>query len=253
MLRTVSAMHMHLDQPAPRLAQANLVLKGYEKKLADDRDPRAKPRKATAVSPAILAELTGRGLQGAQELTRLRDTAMLYLNYGAAMRASELVRVNIEDVTEEERGMVVAIYRVKTRQHADARIPAEDSPVTVAAIKKWIAVLAAHGRTSGPLFPVICKHGEWGNGHCGPHGEDRMTERSAGRRVRLAAQEAGLEGRFTIHSGRRGFATEAAHAGHGMLAIARHGRAWSDNSRSLQGYIDDAATWTMNPLKGAGA
>jgi hypothetical protein len=61
-----------------------------------------------------------------------------------------------------------------------------------------------------------------------------------------------MEGRFTVHSGRRGFATQARLAGHDMLAIARHG-GWADNSTSLTKYIEEADGRRLNPLRGAGA
>src|SRR5215469_3037468 len=46
--------------------------------LSEARDPRAKPRRATPVTPATLAVLTGKGLEGEQDLIKVRDTALMW-------------------------------------------------------------------------------------------------------------------------------------------------------------------------------
>lgn len=248
-LSAIGYFHGLANIPYPRPKTATQVIRGYKKKLTEARDPRARPRKVTAITPKTLAEITGTGLEGAQELTRLRDAAMFYLNYAAATRASELVRVNIEDVREGEDCLIVAVYRMKTRTHSDVEIPEEGSPKTIAAIKRWIKVLAEHGRTVGPLFPRITKHGVIGGGPGSPDG--RIVEWSAGMRIKMAAEEAGLEGRYTVHSGRRGLATWARHNGADELDIGRHG-GWKDGSPALKGYIDDVDKSRRNPLRRAG-
>jgi site-specific recombinase XerD len=253
MIGSVQAAHKHAGLRSPRTAQVSLVLKGYEAKLADERDPRARPRKATPLTPVTLAEMTGRGLSGAQELIRARNTAMLYLTYNTAARASELVRVDIDGVTEHDWGLAVLLRRSKGGPFEEVLIPAEHAPAGVAAIRKWITVLREHGITSGPLFRNIDKNGVIDSPRYKARTPDgRIAALTAERIVAAMAAEAGLEGRYTVHSGRRGMATQARMAGHDELAIARHG-GWKDGSTSLKGYIDEADRLRLNPLRGAGA
>jgi integrase len=65
------------------------------------------------------------------------------------------------------------------------------------------------------------------------------------------AERAGLAGRYTGHSLRRGGAAAARKAGHDLVTIARHGR-WKDGSPVLLGYLEDANRWTDNPMQGVG-
>ena len=70
--------------------------------------------------------------------------------------------------------------------------------------------------------------------------------------IRNAAREAGLEGKYTAHSGRRGIITQARLAGHDQLAIGRH-TGHADGSSSLMGYIEEVDRRRNSPLRGAGA
>ena len=99
--------------------------------------------------------MTGRGLAGAGELTRLRDTALIYLDYNVGTRVSELVSLNIESVTDEEWGLTVLARRAKHGPYKEVFIETAHAPLGVAATRKWIAALREHGVTSGPLFPRI--------------------------------------------------------------------------------------------------
>ncbi|MFC4060233.1 tyrosine-type recombinase/integrase [Planomonospora corallina] len=66
--------------------------------------------------------------------------------------------------------------------------------------------------------------------------------------ARIAAA-AGLEGKWTGHSLRRGFATAARRQGQPLERIGRHG-GWADGSTALLGYIEDDDKWTDNPITG---
>ena len=47
MIGSVQAVHKHAGLPSPRTGDVSRVLEGYVEKLAAERDPRARPRKAT--------------------------------------------------------------------------------------------------------------------------------------------------------------------------------------------------------------
>ena len=252
MLASVAAAHKYAGLPSPRTEKANSVLKGYQKKLVEEYDHRARPRKATPLDPAALAAMTGRGLAGAGELTRLRDTALMYLDFNAGMRVSELVSMNIEGVKDEEWGLAVLVRRAKNGPYKEMPIDEAHAPLGVAAARKWIAALREHGVTSGPLFPRIydgvINPARYRRGS--PDG--RMAARQIERIIGCAAREAGLKGKYTAHSGRRGIITQARLAGHGEIEIGRH-TGHADGSVSLRGYIEEVDGRRNSPLRGAGA
>ena len=255
----ISKAHEMADIDPPPMKKAVIVVKGYRAHLAQSKDRRAKPQQVTAITLASLQKLTD--AQDTDKLIGLRDRAMLLVNYSTATRVTELVGINIEDITDMPDGLLVSVYRRKTRRHDEVAIPDAYAPLAVKAIREWRAALAELGRTTGPLFVRIDKHGHVGasayNTHRKREGEPdgdadgRITPNAAERRIRRAAQIAGIDGRVTAHSGRRGLATEARKAGHDRIRIARHG-GWDDNSPVLSRYMEDADKWIDNPLKGAG-
>ena len=62
--------------------------------------------------------------------------------------------------------------------------------------------------------------------------------------VKRRAAEAGLDGLFSGHSMRSGFATEAYAKGTAELAIMRHGR-WKSNA-VMRGYVEEGGIWNDN-------
>jgi site-specific recombinase XerD len=292
----------------PHARKAVQIIKGYKDHLALARDPRARPRKATAADRDALIKLSdasralkiapeqapeirrrlasgerhgplaaeygvhvnyiskiGGGLRRgpaavtARHLIGLRDRAMLLLHMSIATRISELVALNIESIAIHPQGLLVSVYQQKTRRFDDRAVPCADAPVAVEAVRNWLAALSACGRTSGPLFVRIDKHENVGSGAGRPgsptvHGEaysGRISDVAAEERIHRAAILAGLDGDWSGHSFRRGFATEAARANIDRLTIARGG-GWQDGSKVLEGYIEEGNKWTNSPLKGWG-
>ena len=255
----ISKAHEVAGIDPPPAKQAVIVVKGYKAELARNRDRRAKPQPTTAITRDSLRELAES--QDTSTLSGLRDRAMVLLSYSAATRVSELVSINIEDITGMPDGLLISVYRGKTRRHDEVAIPDAYAPLAVEAINEWRTALAEAGRTTGPLFVRIDKHGHVGapayrthrkrEGEPDGDADGRMSPNAAERCLKRAKQLAGLSGRITGHSMRRGFATQARRAGHDQIRIARHG-GWDDNSTALSRYMEDADKWTDNPLKGAG-
>ncbi|MEV4183755.1 tyrosine-type recombinase/integrase [Streptosporangium canum] len=79
--------------------------------------------------------------------------------------------------------------------------------------------------------------------------DGRLTPGAAADVVTRIAAAAGLEGRWTGHSLRRGFATAARRAGAALERIGRHG-GWADGSAALLGYLEEGDRWTDNPVVG---
>jgi site-specific recombinase XerD len=240
-------------EPPDSLGLAKVV-KGYRAKLAEAKDPRARPRRATAATKTALTAMLAK-LDRDSPAGR-RDAALILLGFCIAGRRSETAALNITDVVETEDGLTVSVYRKKTLTHHDVAIPYAEDPslCPVLATKEWLEHLAACGRRDGPLFVRISRHGILGPDitRAGrPIGDPtgRMTAQAVSHVIGRKARGAALPGRWTGHSVRRGFATESRKAGHDRIRIARGG-GWAEDSTALAGYMEDADRWTDNALKG---
>lgn len=182
--------------PAVRYA-----LQGVARRIGD------RPRQVDALSPQDILQMLN-AIAG-EDLRSLRNQAMLTTGFAGAFRRSELVALNIEDLTATNHGYRVLIRRSKTDQTGKGRevgIPKGEYPKTcpVSALNRWIAV---SGITSGPLFCGISRKGnQILPGH-------RLSPRTVARTVQKAAELAGLDGWFAGHSLRAGLVTTAARAG----------------------------------------
>jgi integrase len=93
------------------------------------------------------------------DLRGLRDRALLLLGFAGALRRSELVALNVEDLEETAEGSLVRIRRSKTDQEGSGdfvSIPHGSRLRPVAGVKAW---LQAAGIIQGPIFRSIKKGG----------------------------------------------------------------------------------------------
>lgn len=150
----------------------------------------------------------------------IRDRALLLIGFAAALRRSELVALDVDDVTEREDGLVVTLRRSKTDQEgagAELGVPFGSDPTTcpVRALRRWYE---ASGIEAGPIFRPVTRHGVIG--------EARLTDRSVALVVKRTAERAGLDPvQFAGHSLRAGLITSAAEAGvqeRHIMAQSRH-------------------------------
>jgi integrase len=142
------------------------------------------------------------------KLISTRDRALLLVGFAGAMRRSELVGLDCEDVVDTEDGLVVNIRRSKTDQYGSGRkigIPFGSTPMTcpVRAYRAWIKET---GIAEGPLFRAVDRHGNVS--------ETRLSDQTVARVVKRALKAAGKEAeKFAGHSLRAGLATQAAMGG----------------------------------------
>ncbi|MGC4808633.1 site-specific integrase [Micromonospora sp. DT233] len=189
----------------------------------------------------------------------VRDTALLVLGFAMGARRSELAALNIADLVFTSDGLEVTVRTAKTDRDSVGRtaaLPWGTHPHTcpVRTVKAWLATLADHGRTTGPLLVRIDRHGRLGRVPTGRGSTDgRLTGQAVALIVSRTAAIAGLDphAAWSGHSLRRGFATETYRAGADPLRIARAG-GWKDGSSTLYGYIEDINRWQANPLTGVG-
>jgi integrase len=167
-----------------------------------------------------------------------RDAALLLLGFTGAMRRSEIVALNFEDVRFVPEGVTLEVRRSKTDQTgagATLAIPYGSTLATcpVRALEAW---LATAGIERGPLFRSVNRHG-----HIGA----RLTAQSVALIVKRTTAAAGLDAeRLSAHSLRAGCATQAAKRGVGSDGIKRLGR-WRSNV--YERYIRFATVWEDAP------
>lgn len=163
------------------------------------------PTQKNAVGTAELRALLQ---QTPNTLIGVRDRAMLLLGFAAALRRSELVALDMADITfVQEQGLVIKIRRSKTDAEGRGReiaVPYARTANTcpVLSLRSWID---KSGLNSGPIFRPVTKKGTR---------SVRLSDRAVARIVQRYAKSAGLdETRYGGHSLRAGYVTAAAAVG----------------------------------------
>jgi site-specific recombinase XerD len=165
-------------------------------------------RKAPATAEAIRVIIS----EMPSDLRGLRDRALLLLGFAGALRRSELVALDVDDIDEGTEGIHVRIKRSKTDQEGAGdfvSIPHGSRLRPVAAVKEW---LETAGIAEGPIFRWIKKGGLVTS--------DRLSDRSVAQIVKRRAEAAGFDpSLFSGHSLRAGFVTSALHHGADILRV----------------------------------
>jgi site-specific recombinase XerD len=128
-------------------------------------------------------------------LIGLRDRALLLIGYVAALRPSELVSLDVSDLTVVEDGLAVNLMGGRIV------IPYGDEP-DLCPVVAWEDWEAAAGLTAGPAFRSVDRDGRLGL--------TRLGEKAITRIVQRAAERAGLdESRYSAISLRLGMLASA--------------------------------------------
>lgn len=198
-------------------------------------------RRAAPLSAGDIAKISAKLRSGTPRTAR--DRAMILVGFAGAFRRSELVALDVADLTfKPAHGLVVRVKRSKTDQNAagaDVAIPfgSNSSLCPVQALRAW---LAAGSVTEGPVFRSIDRHGNLGG---------RLDGRDVARIVKAAAERAGLDATLVSgHSLRAGLATSAALAGKSDRAIMAQGR-WRSRAM-MDRYVRSADQWRDNAAGG---
>lgn len=197
-------------------------------------------RKKTPIIDADLRALVG---SLSAHAIGIRDRALITLGWFGAFRRSEVVALEVNDVTFANEGMIVALRRSKTDQEGrgmEKGIPyAGDAALCpVRALRAWLD-LAQIGE--GALFRPVNRGGAIG--------AKALSDKAVARIIKRAATAAGLDAnRFAGHSLRAGFATAAAMKGKGLDAIMR--QTGHRSERVARGYIRHATLFIDNAASG---
>ncbi len=175
----------------------------------------------------------------------VRDRALVLVGFAGALRRSELVGLDVDDVSFETAGIVLRLRRSKTNQEGELEEVAvlygsDPQTCPVRALQAWLGTGAI---TEGPLFRAVDRAGRVSGG--------RLTARIVGERVKKIGARSGLDPEsYAAHSLRSGFATSAARANKSEAAIMRQGR-WKSIPVARR-YIRAGSRWHDHASAGIG-
>jgi site-specific recombinase XerC len=192
---SISVVHQLAGFASPTTdAAVQAVWKGVRR--THGTAPAKKKAARTKVIAALVAPL-------GTSLGDVRDRALLLMGFAGALRRSELVALDVADVTEDDDGLLVTLHRSKADQDGRGEtrgLPYGSRPATCP-VRAWRAWLAASGLTDGAAFRAVSRHGLLST--------TRLSDRAVANMIKRRAAQAGLTGDFAGHSLRAGFATEA--------------------------------------------
>lgn len=179
-----------------------------------------------------------RGLQG---LRGLRDIALLLIGFASALRRSELVSLNVEDIRFTGEGILIRLRRSKTDQEGQGRdiaIPlVRGRHCPSRTLLTWLRTAEI---TTGAVFRRINRYDRLL--------PQRLTAQSVALIIKQRASSAGFDPSiYSGHSLRAGFVTNAANGGASSSSIRVQTGHKSD--AMLQRYIRNSQLFTDNPIR----
>ena len=195
-----------------------------------------KPRRVTPAMKNDLIAICSQ-MEVENNFIDIRDMALLLIGFGAALRRSEIVALNVDDFEWVERGVLVHIRKSKTDQTGEgdkvAIVSAKGRYCPIKALKRWLSVANI---TNGSVFRAINRHGQI---------KGRLSSWSVGFIVKKRVEALGLDpAEYAGHSLRAGLATSAAASGIPIFKIRNTTRHKSD--RILFDYVRDSDLFTDN-------
>lgn len=173
------------------------------------------PRQAR---PLLLTDLARICVGLCDSFRDIRDKTILLIGFFAALRRSEIAALDWQDVEVRPDGLCITIRRSKTDQSGLGRqvhVPTRGETLCpIQSLKRW----GNCARSPTRLFT-----NESGQG---------LSDRAIARIIQQRAERAGLDGTYTGHSLRSGYATSAALSGIEATLIARQ-----TGHRSLQSVL----------------
>jgi site-specific recombinase XerD len=149
--------------------------------------------------------LIKRAITNAQQtLTDQRDRVLILLGMGA-LRRSELASLNVSDLTFLPEGVRIVMQRSKGSQFGEGQVIAIGRTNSkICHVANPQAYLERAGITEGQVFRAIDRHGNV---------KASMSDQSVALIIKKRANQASLNGIYSGHSLRAGFATQAARSG----------------------------------------
>ena len=190
------------------IARMVVAVRGFHRFLAreqltlDDVSAQLEPPRASRPLPKALSVDDVERLLGAPTGGRpaaLRDRALLELLYGAGLRISESIGLDVDDVDEIDQ-----LVRVKGKGDKERLVPFGD--LAAEALEAWLV----RGRPAvGPQQPAVFLNLRGG----------RLSRQGAWKRLKAHAQTVGLDDRVSPHTLRHSFATHLLDGGADVRAV----------------------------------
>jgi site-specific recombinase XerD len=236
-LAAISSAHRAAGCDSPTRAEAvRLVRRGVRRTLGT-----AQRRVRPVTVPELRTIVEGLGTDPAG----CRDRALLLLGFAGALRRSELVGLDVADLTEGADGLTVRLRRSKTDQEGAGRtvgIPYGMNLVTCP-VRAWRAWFELSGITEGPAFRSVDRHGHIG--------VTRLSAQAVALVLKRHAARAGLDpAEVAGHSLRAGLATSAAAAGVPERVIAA--TTGHRGTAMLRRYIREGSLFRENAASAVG-
>ena len=147
------------------------------------------PRKVRAARTKVITAMVAPLGDG---LADVRDRTLLLFGFAGALRRSELVALDVEDVSEDDGGLRLILRRSKTDQEAEGTtrgLPYGSHPATCP-VRAWRSWLAASGIDTGPAFRSVSRHGHLGT--------KRLTDRAVANMIKRRASPPGSTARSPV-------------------------------------------------------
>ncbi len=158
------------------------------------------------------------GDAGGGSVRAVRDQALLAIGMAAALRRSELVGLDIDDVAITPEGLLITIRKSKTDQDGEGVVIAVPEGRRIRPKALLLAWIARAGFETGPVFRKLTPQGRIT--------AKPMSDRGVALVVKARAAAAGYDpAQVSGHSLRAGFLTEAARQGatvFKMKEVSRH-------------------------------
>lgn len=238
-LSTISVAHRSAGYDSPcNYDSVRRIIKGIS------RSERRIVNRASPISLEILHKMIDLcGTSG----TGFRDATLLIIGWSGALRRSELVSICMEDIEFVDNGMILIIPRSKTDQEGigvEIGIPKfhNEKYCPVRRVQAWIK---RYGIKTGPIFRHLRRDASkwWIENRDGKQISDRLVSSIIKKYIKKLG---GNPSKFSGHSLRRGFITEAASYRIPDDIIQRHTRHLS--TENLKKYIDRGTIFIENPL-----
>lgn len=176
-----------------------------------------------------------------------RDVALILIGWAGALRRSELVALNREDLEFVTEGMIITISKSKTDQEREGYrigipLARDEKYCPTKRVQQWMTLAKIE---SGPIFFKIGMGGK--KFHCLVENRKSLSPRMINLIIQRRMKRAGLDiVGYSGHSLRAGFVTSAAKAETPEALIQLHTR--HKTSKVLREYIRDGSLFNSNPL-----
>ena len=172
-MASISVEHQHVGLASPTTdPRVREIIRGI-------RRTHGTARKEAA--PAGIGEVRRMTARLPDTIAGTRDRALLLIGFAGALRRSELVALDLDDVEDHERGLTLHLRGSKTDQEREGRrvaIPvgtdAETCPVR--ALRAW---LTSAQIDAGPLFRSVDRHGNVATVRMSDRGVNLVVKRAA--------------------------------------------------------------------------